>query len=167
MLRGTAALVLLALLGAPAEAARSHGEDLDRIETKLNEIEGQVDRLALDFTQRRGLIGAAEARQRYEDAVYAYLIGEYESAATTFFALVESEALITEDLDLDSEWYLAECLFEMGNYTTAIDAYDHIVQSGNSHPFFVDAVRRQLEVCLLYTSPSPRDRYGSRMPSSA
>ena len=22
-------------------------------------------------------------------------------------------------------------------------------------------------VCLLYTSPSPRDRYGSRMPSSA
>ena len=23
------------------------------------------------------------------------------------------------------------------------------------------------EVCLLYTSPSPRDRYGSRMPSSA
>ena len=23
------------------------------------------------------------------------------------------------------------------------------------------------ETCLLYTSPSPRDRYGSRMPSSA
>ena len=23
------------------------------------------------------------------------------------------------------------------------------------------------EACLLYTSPSPRDRYGSRMPSSA
>ena len=23
------------------------------------------------------------------------------------------------------------------------------------------------KVCLLYTSPSPRDRYGSRMPSSA
>ena len=25
----------------------------------------------------------------------------------------------------------------------------------------------QREGCLLYTSPSPRDRYGSRMPSSA
>ena len=23
------------------------------------------------------------------------------------------------------------------------------------------------DICLLYTSPSPRDRYGSRMPSSA
>ena len=24
-----------------------------------------------------------------------------------------------------------------------------------------------MRICLLYTSPSPRDRYGSRMPSSA
>ena len=28
-------------------------------------------------------------------------------------------------------------------------------------------VRDQLETCLLYTSPSPRDQRGSRMPSSA
>ena len=27
--------------------------------------------------------------------------------------------------------------------------------------------KRQTKGCLLYTSPSPRDRYGSRMPSSA
>ena len=26
---------------------------------------------------------------------------------------------------------------------------------------------RRVKSCLLYTSPSPRDRYGSRMPSSA
>ena len=26
---------------------------------------------------------------------------------------------------------------------------------------------REVKSCLLYTSPSPRDRYGSRMPSSA
>ena len=144
---GTSSVLLfLAMLGAPAQAARSHGEELERVDNKLVEIEGRMDRLSLDFTQRRGLIGAAEARQRYEDAVYAYLIGEYESAAITFFALVESEALITEDLDRDSEWYLAEGLFEMGNYATAVDAYGHIVETGAGHPFFVDAVRRQLEV---------------------
>ena len=27
--------------------------------------------------------------------------------------------------------------------------------------------KAQLEICLLYTSPSPRDQRGSRMPSSA
>ena len=31
----------------------------------------------------------------------------------------------------------------------------------------VDKLRGMDIVCLLYTSPSPRDRYGSRMPSSA
>ena len=28
-------------------------------------------------------------------------------------------------------------------------------------------VPQDIKYCLLYTSPSPRDRYGSRMPSSA
>jgi tetratricopeptide (TPR) repeat protein len=148
------------LLGAPAEAGRAHSDELNRIDNELIEIEGRMDRLSLDFTQRRGLIGAAEARQRYEDAVYSYLIGEYETAAITFFALVESEALITEELDLDSEWYLAECLFEMNNYVTAIDAYEHIVDTGASHPFFVDAVRRQLEVYgLTQDSENFQDLY--------
>ena len=32
---------------------------------------------------------------------------------------------------------------------------------------FSSAVRRQRQICLLYTSPSPRDRQKSRMPSSA
>lgn len=139
-------LVALVLLGASAEAARSHSDDLTQIDNALVEIEGRSERLSLDFTQRRGLIGAAEARQRYEDAVYSFLIGEYESAATTFFALVESESLIARELDLDSEWYLAECLFEMENYSSAVEAYNHIIETGAGHPFFVDAVRRQLEV---------------------
>ena len=35
------------------------------------------------------------------------------------------------------------------------------------HPFFVMMVDGRLITCLLYTSPSPRDRQKSRMPSSA
>ena len=35
------------------------------------------------------------------------------------------------------------------------------------HLFNVDWVDDQLQTCLLYTSPSPRDRTRSRMPSSA
>ena len=31
----------------------------------------------------------------------------------------------------------------------------------------VKAVRASIDACLLYTSPSPRDRTRSRMPSSA
>ena len=33
--------------------------------------------------------------------------------------------------------------------------------------FLGDAVLRLIASCLLYTSPSPRDQRGSRMPSSA
>ena len=34
-------------------------------------------------------------------------------------------------------------------------------------PGFKNSIYRQLSTCLLYTSPSPRDQRGSRMPSSA
>jgi tetratricopeptide (TPR) repeat protein len=140
------AVLLALLLPATADAARPTGEQLTAIDFQLDDVEERMEKLALDFTNRRGLIGAAEARQRYEDAVYSYLIGEYEEAATSFFALVESEALVTKALAQDSEWYLAECLFEMGNLSTAQDAYEKIAAVGSSHPFFADAVIRELEI---------------------
>ena len=39
--------------------------------------------------------------------------------------------------------------------------------NGNGGFFFGDGVAVEDEDCLLYTSPSPRDRQKSRMPSSA
>ena len=47
------------------------------------------------------------------------------------------------------------------------------VPSGNKYPkrefrgAWIQAVNGQFKGCLLYTSPSPRDRTRSRMPSSA
>ena len=39
--------------------------------------------------------------------------------------------------------------------------------SGGTHGFVVGHISPEAEICLLYTSPSPRDRTRSRMPSSA
>jgi tetratricopeptide (TPR) repeat protein len=100
----------------------------------------------LNFTERSGLIGVGEARRRYEDAVYAYLVGDFEGAATDFYILTQSRALGNADLARDAEWYFAECLFELGNYRTAEESYRAIVDKGTSHPYFSDAVRRNLEV---------------------
>ena len=36
-----------------------------------------------------------------------------------------------------------------------------------SHPKYISAILSELHSCLLYTSPSPRDKRQSRMPSSA
>ena len=42
-----------------------------------------------------------------------------------------------------------------------LEGFDKTIQD------YVDRPIQQLDVCLLYTSPSPRDRQKSRMPSSA
>ena len=45
-------------------------------------------------------------------------------------------------------------------------AFEHIEKKANKPPLDVFSVAMG-NVCLLYTSPSPRDRQKSRMPSSA
>ena len=42
-----------------------------------------------------------------------------------------------------------------------------VVADGGQARFLKPAADEALHVCLLYTSPSPRDRQKSRMPSSA
>ena len=44
---------------------------------------------------------------------------------------------------------------------------DEVRKEANDWDFSEEGRSRQSKSCLLYTSPSPRDRYISRMPSSA
>jgi tetratricopeptide (TPR) repeat protein len=140
-------LVGLLLWSPAAVGAQSSGFDasLESIDRSTQMVEARLTRLEREYGHRRGLIGAEEAESRYEDAVFAYLVEDFERAATIFFTLVEAEALVRVGLAQDAEWYLGECLFEEGNYVTAVEAYQRIVDGGREHPFFSDAVRRQLE----------------------
>src|SRR5665811_1673028 len=56
---------------------------------------------------------------------------------------------------------IAQALARLGIAVTGFDAADHIAGLSDAD------VNRQAVACLLYTSPSPRDRTRSRMPSSA
>ncbi|MCB9779140.1 MAG: tetratricopeptide repeat protein [Alphaproteobacteria bacterium] len=136
----------LALLPGVAGAAGPLQNRLDDMSDRVAGLEQTTDELALDFGKRRGLIGSLEARERFEEAVYLFLIGEYDDAALSFYILVDAQALDSAPLHQDSEWYLAECLFNLGNLATAAEAYQRVIDEGEVHPFFPDAVRRLLEV---------------------
>ena len=84
--------------------------------------------------------------------------------------------------DIHPTWYpdaKVICNGEVVMTTGATQPEIHVdVWSGN-HPFFtgtqkildtegrVDRFMKKYGICLLYTSPSPRDRQKTRMPSSA
>jgi tetratricopeptide (TPR) repeat protein len=138
--------------------AASPAKELAGVTVRIGDIEGSLRALQEDFSQRKGLLGTAEARMRYTEAVYYFLMGEYGKSARAFFTLVESGALVDKGLLGDSEWFLGESLFEMGNLTLAEEAYQSIIDQGFGHPFFSDAVRRQLEV---YGLTGKADRFFS------
>ena len=77
---------------------------------------------------------------------------------------------IKDYLRLNSDF--ADFDFEGSNFSTLIDllAYNSYITAYNTNmavnECFLDSATLR-ENCLLYTSPSPRDMWTSRMPSSA
>ena len=66
-----------------------------------------------------------------------------------------------------------EFLMEFSIYDAIQNGFNHIVlitKKENKdflHEYLRDKIDNSIKICLLYTSPSPRDRTRSRMPSSA
>ena len=60
-----------------------------------------------------------------------------------------------------------EFTLEMGDYVVQITVPNDHVVSATGVLLNPDQVLTKQQICLLYTSPSPRDQRGSRMPSSA
>ena len=69
-----------------------------------------------------------------------------------------------EKLDPRSAEYKAILAKSNARTLPSIEAY---IKGGGDYEAFENGLRLQLGDCLLYTSPSPRDRTRSRMPSSA
>jgi len=64
-------------------------------------------------------------------------------------------------------WFLAQKAKDTGQATQQADIAKHFVAVSSNVDAAVDFGMAKENVCLLYTSPSPRDRTRSRMPSSA
>jgi len=141
---------------ASLQAAR---ESLGRIEQILSAIR-DLNPSDQELTQK-ALDSLHQYRQRFETAVA--LVGEPGQAPADRINSVV--AGYEHDLDtlLKSAPYKrrAQLVDELRNRVDSFDAQiSKTVQEGNP-------ALRQITVCLLYTSPSPRDLSTARMPSSA
>ena len=98
-------------------------------------------------------------------AVKVALVGKYVQLNDAYLSVVEAlrHACIDRDAALDLHWICAEQIEERGA-DALLRGMDAVVVPGGFGNRGVDG---KVAACLLYTSPSPRDRQKSRMPSSA
>lgn len=143
--RAVLASLIFALAYPAVGFARGLEDDLHDVEEDIALIGTRVHALSDQVRPGGGFITPAEAVKRYQDYVYLYMVGDYQTAAEGFFALVTTAALTDEGMHLDAEWYLAESLYKMGNVVTA-EARFQVIAEDAGHPFRDDAVRRLLEL---------------------
>ena len=86
-----------------------------------------------------------------------YESGEYHLAEENYRKARESER------ELKSTFNLGNAVYKQERFEEAVDHYTSAAQLAPDNTKRSDAYYN----CLLYTSPSPRDQRGSRMPSSA
>ena len=79
-------------------------------------------------------------------------------------AAVKAYELFRKGLDAGKE--IEECSAQVKSFFKAKSKVEAVVQKAEENDQ-LDSLYAAIDVCLLYTSPSPRDRTRSRMPSSA
>ena len=91
------------------------------------------------------------------------------SLGDTEIASIDTSEFTDDLLPIDNERTVAKVLTSHEKYKLIIPVAMNIATLASSHGTeqFMTYLSAMREVCLLYTSPSPRDRTRSRMPSSA
>ena len=93
----------------------------------------------------------------------AFLVGSVARADPLWVNTIDFDVIF---VDPDPQFGLDPCL--LWNDSLLIDVQHFRPEDYENRAIIKkDAMRGQSLYCLLYTSPSPRDQRGSRMPSSA
>ena len=133
----------------PADRVNSISDEVDRISKRFNSIQES-------YRGTGGLGLTYDLKKRYDEALYLYLIEDYERGALLFFTIVDRASPSTFSQYSEAEWYLAESLFLAENYFPALEFYTRIVQTGASHPFYESAVVRMIET---FSATGDRTRF--------
>ena len=125
----------------------------------------QIDQAAYDI-----LLEIEEQAYTREDLAGFYPVS-LSSKTQVLKGQLNSWEVIPYFLDLQDSDYEARSLFFHTRFSTNTDSQPAMAQPfrqmAHNGELNTDKKNRLSEDCLLYTSPSPRDQRGSRMPSSA
>ena len=163
-----AAGLLLNCQGSPtSDARKQYNQGLQKM------TESNLDGASSDFVEARGNAGG-DGELRFRSAM---ALGKTEGVRAEQ-AEAENPDAALKALETSASWY-SDALRLREDDKDAREALqtvrwraqvlaDKINKGENGlEPRIVKAIEEQRRICLLYTSPSPRDQRGSRMPSSA
>ena len=143
-----------------AELFKMSARELDAWGGVLKSVGGDAN----DFQSSTQAIQQSLSNMQFGDTALLESLGKLQSLGSNALSALDMN---TKELDI---YKLADAFKQLSDAGKEQDAYVQAQSMGISRNYFMvlkqggDAVHR---LCLLYTSPSPRDRQKSRMPSSA
>ncbi len=142
------ALLMVVGLAGPAQAQRRGAieDDLTLVEAEVKGLEARFDGLEGEISAGSLSRSPRVISERYDEALYAFVVEDYERCALLFFSLIENEDLLGDERMPRAQWNLAQCLFLDGNLIPAQERFKLIVDKGTSHPFYGDSLLKLIEI---------------------
>ena len=137
------------------------------LEKNVNSFKGKIKLVKINIDENQGI--ASQLRIQSIPAVYAFFQGkpidgfmgaQTEAQIKEFISGVFSKTGVEGDNEVDKILEKANQSLNDGLFEDARDYFNEVLNLDNNN---IEANAG----CLLYTSPSPRDQRGSRMPASA
>jgi len=140
--------LLMLLVANPASAQRRSGleNDLSLVETEVAGLEQRFAGLQSEISAGSLSRSPRLISERYDEALYGFVVEDYERCALLFYSLIENEDLKGDSRLSRAEWNLAQCLFLDGNLLPAQKRFKGIVDQGATHPFYGDSLLKLIEI---------------------
>ena len=118
--------------------------------------------LTVGMKQKAGVDSIVRA---FDLTQFTVVLFHYDGAVDGWDDLPWSEDAIHVSAKKQSKWWFAKRFL----HPDVVEPYDYVFLWDEDIDVVTDGfdAREYLRICLLYTSPSPRDKRQSRMPSSA
>ena len=153
-LKGIWASALIASFAMVQGPASTYGQTQTAPVVQTPAAATTVDQANVDNAAKQVLLRARQALAQSDLATAETLLNQAAAMPANFNALADSPSKIQELVNRQNE------LVKMAQS-------QHPEYNAGAASFFLIQAEALLYYCLLYTSPSPRDRTRSRMPSSA
>jgi len=142
-----AGLLMLASAN-PAFAQRRSDldNDLSLVETEVGGLERRFAGLQSEVSEGALSRSPRLISERYDEALYAFVVEDHERCALYFYSLIENEDLKGDPRLPRAEWNLAQCLFLDDNLLPAQARFKDIVDQGTSHEYYGDSQLKLIEI---------------------
>lgn len=153
------AIVTVVGLGVGVTTASAQTMEFGKDEAEeVGDDESEEESTSKDDKSKGKAANSGQAKSFLKEGKKLYKNKKYDQASLIFYKIINKDKLAAETVVPEARYQLGKTLFRMELYQGALSQFGQIVESGESHPFYVPTLNGLLSLAeVIPAEPSLRE----------